>query len=280
MKSTAKKVLVFLFSLLALVPPGRAAGPAPRINAAAAVLMDAASREVLYAKNPHAIRPPASLTKIMTAVLALEKADLNDVVWVSPIASARTGSSMGLVRGEALTLEDLLYGMMLVSGNDAAAVIAEHIAGTEWDFARLMRAKAEELGLENTGFMNACGLPAYGHYSTAYVLALLTCYALENPVFARIVQTKEKTVSGRRAARTRKLVNSNKLLWQYSYATGVKTGYTSSAGRCLAASATCRGVTLVAVVLNSSTTYEDAKKLFEYGFAGRPATVKADPVSP
>lgn len=268
MKSAAKKVLILLFFLLPVVVPGAGlAKPAPDVNATAAVLMDAGSREVLYAKNPHVVRPPASLTKIMTAVLALEKADLNDLVWASPIASSRTGSSMRLVRGEALTLEDLLYGMMLVSGNDAAAVIAEHIAGTEWDFARLMTAKAEALGLKNTGFMNACGLPAYGHYSTAYDLALLTCYALENPVFARIVQTKEKTISGRRAARTRNLVNSNKLLWQYPYATGVKTGYTSSAGRCLAASAAYQGVTLVAVVLNSGTTYDDAQKLFDYGFA-------------
>lgn len=134
MKSAAKKVLILLFFLLPVVVPGAGlAKPAPDVNATAAVLMDAGSREVLYAKNPHVVRPPASLTKIMTAVLALEKADLNDLVWASPIASSRTGSSMRLVRGEALTLEDLLYGMMLVSGNDAAAVIAEHIAGTEWD---------------------------------------------------------------------------------------------------------------------------------------------------
>jgi len=270
MKNTTKKVLIFLFLFLpAIIPVTGRARPAPAVNAAAAVLMKAGSREVLYAKNAHAVRPPASLTKIMTAVLALERADLNDLVWVSPIASSRTGSSMRLVRGEAHTLEDLLYGLLLVSGNDAAAVIAEYIAGTEWDFARQMTAKAEALGLKNTGFMNACGLPAYGHYSCAYDLALLTCYALDNPVFARIVQTKEKTVSGPRAARTRNMVNSNKLLWQYPHATGVKTGYTSSAGRCLAASATYQGVTLVAILLNSSATYEDARKLFDYGFAER-----------
>ena len=262
-------VAVFLIMIcLSFVVLGaaRAHNP-PAIKAGAAVLMEAKTGEVLYAKNAHRVLPPASTTKIMTAILAIEKGNLRDRVWVGPKAAGKSGSSMRLALGESRTLEELLYGLMLPSGNDAAVAIAEHIAGTEWGFAQMMTEKAKSLGLRNTGFQNASGLPAYGHYTTAYDLAFLTRYALKNQIFARIVCTKVKTVPGPRKGSTRRLSNNNKLLWDYKYATGVKTGYTSSAGSCLVASATKNGKTLIAVILRSAQRYVGAERLFEYGFA-------------
>lgn len=239
----------------------------PSIRAAAAVLMDFQSGKMLFSKNLYTVRPPASTTKIMTAVLAIEKGKLEDFIWVGPRAAGKRGSSMHLSRGERRTLEELLYGLLLPSGNDAAVAIAEHIAGSEWQFARMMTEKARQIGLKNTGFQNASGLPAYGHYTTAYDLAVLTRYALKNPVFARIVGTKTKTVPGPGKGRTRRLKNNNRLLWNYKYATGVKTGYTRNAGSCLVASATKNGATLIAVILRSTNRYPEAEKLFEYGFS-------------
>lgn len=250
------------------VLPGTAhAGKPPAIQAGAVVLMEAKTGKVLYAKNAHRVLPPASTTKIMTAILAIEEGDLRDEVWVGPRAARERGSSMHLTRGERRTLEELLYGLLLPSGNDAAVAIAEHIAGTEWGFAQMMTEKAKRIGLKNTGFQNASGLPAYGHYSTAYDLAVLTRYALQNRVFARIVRTKVKTVPGPGKGSTRRLRNNNRLLWDYKYATGVKTGYTSSAGSCLVASATKNGKTLIAVILRSAQRFTGAERLFEYGFA-------------
>lgn len=257
-------VLVIFFFVS--VNTGRADAP-PSIRAAAAVLMEAKSGKTLYTKNPHQIRPPASLTKIMTAILALEETDLNASVRVSSAAAGKRGSSMRLVRGERQRVEDLLYGLMLPSGNDAAVAIAEQVAGTEAEFARMMTAKARQLGMINTGFQNASGLPAYGHYSTAYDLALLARYALKNKKFSEIVATKEKMVPGSQEGRTRRLINHNKLLWRYKYATGMKTGYTSSAGECLIASAARKGVTLIVVLLKDNNRYADAENLFEYGFS-------------
>ncbi|HBE77506.1 MAG TPA: D-alanyl-D-alanine carboxypeptidase, partial [Firmicutes bacterium] len=147
-----------------------------------------------------------------------------------------------------------------------ATAIAESVGGTESNFARLMTAKARSLGLRNTQFKNASGLPAYGHYTTAYDLALLTRYALQNTTFARIVQTKVKVIPGAGSDQDFSLINHNKLLWQYPYSTGVKTGYTIRAGGCLVASAQHENTKLIAVVLKSSTIYNDCKSLFDYGF--------------
>lgn len=234
----------------------------PYVTADAAVLMDAATGQVLWAKNARRPRPPASTTKIMTALLALEGGRLEQVVTVSPHAAAVGESSMHLSAGEKLTLEQLLYGALLRSGNDACVAIAEHIAGSEGNFVHLMNLKARELGAENTHFVNPNGLPAAGHLSSAYDLALLTRCALQNPVFNRIVATRVKNLGGRYYFN-----NTNRLLWSYQGADGVKTGTTSAAGMCLVASATRDGRRLISVVLHSDDRYADTMNLLDYGFA-------------
>lgn len=233
----------------------------PSVTAAAAVLMDAASGQVLWAKNACQPRPPASTTKIMTALLALEGGKLDRVVTVSEHAAAVGESSMHLFAGEKLTLEQLLYGALLRSGNDACVAIAEHIAGSEGNFVLLMNQKARELGASGTRFRNPNGLPAQGHLSSAYDLALLTRYAFQNPVFNRIVSTRVKDLGGRYYFN-----NTNRLLWSYQGADGVKTGTTNAAGKCLVASATREGRRLITVVLHSDDRYADTMNLLDYGF--------------
>lgn len=185
---------------------------------------------------------------------------------VSRIAAGKPGSSMYLHRGEVQTLRSLLYGLMLASGNDSATAIAESIAGSETTFARMMTKKAHELGMKNTQYKNASGLPAAGHYTTAYDMAILAQYSLKNPIFAEIVQTKVASLPSSRSSRSRTLTNHNKLLWQYPYTTGIKTGYTRRAGKCLVASANQNGVGLISIILKSDSMYNDSINLFNYGF--------------
>ena len=161
----------------------------PRLRAASAVLMEATTGTILYAHNEHVRRAPASTTKVMTALVALSRGDLRSLVTVSRRAASMPGSSAGLRAGDRLSLGELLQGLMLCSGNDASVAIAEHIAGSEQAFAELMNGQAREFGAFNTHFRNSNGLPALGHYTTAFDLALMTRYALRNPSFARIVRT-------------------------------------------------------------------------------------------
>lgn len=237
-----------------------------QINASAAVLIDAGTGETIYEKNSHIQMAPASTTKIMTAIIAIEQGELDREVKISAHAAAIPGSSMRLRRGEKYSLHQLLYGLLLSSGNDAATAIAEYIAGSELKFAGLMNQKAKDLGMADTQFKNASGLPAEGHYSTACDLAILARYALKNPVFAAIVQTKFTSVPVSRSKAKKSLINHNKLLWQYPYTTGIKTGYTRKAGRCLVASATQKETSLISVVLKSGTMYNDSINLFNFGF--------------
>jgi len=232
----------------------------PQITADAAVLMDALTGQVLYERNGEERRPPASTTKIMTVFLALEGGDLKREVTVSPRAALEEGASMGLRPGEKLTLEELIYGAMLCSGNDACVAIAEHIAGSEENFVLMMNSKAKLIGARNTQFKNTNGLPEKGHYSTARDLAEIARSALKNPIFRRVVSTKT------RASGERFLGNTNRLLWSYAWADGVKTGTTGEAGNCLVASATRDGRQLISVVLHSDDRWSDSVKLLEYGF--------------
>ncbi|MBM7854449.1 D-alanyl-D-alanine carboxypeptidase (penicillin-binding protein 5/6) [Desulfohalotomaculum tongense] len=240
-------------------------GQAPAITAQAAVLMDAETGQVLYDKNMHQRRPQASTTKIMTAILALESGKLDQVVEVTPKAASVGESSIHLRPHEKLTLEELLYGAMLRSGNDACVAIAEHIAGTEANFVNLMNYQAKLLGGYNTNFCNTNGLPHDNHYSSAYDLALFTRYAMKNPKFREIVKTRYKQIDGPGNSK-RHLHNTNKLLWGCTWADGVKTGTTNAAGCCLVASASMNGRHLISVVLHSDDRYGDTKKLFAYGF--------------
>ena len=232
----------------------------PSITAQAAILIDNATGTVLYAKNPHQLRAPASTTKILTALLALERGGLDDIVTVSRRAAATTGSSAGLYTGQKIRMIDLLHGLLLRSGNDAAVAIAEHVAGSEGEFVRLMNERARELGARNTRFRNPHGLDEPGHVSTAYDLALLGRLALLYPTFAEIVAKQEYNFGNDT------WYNTNRLLWSYEGVEGIKTGTTSQAGYCLVATATQNGMQLISVVLGSSDRWSDTRKLLDYGF--------------
>lgn len=264
------KLIIFavIFSLLfncfsAAAASGSDKPDVPLVTAEAAVLLEAGSGQVLFQKNARQKRPPASTTKIMTALLALEGGDPEQLVTVSPGAAAVGEASLGLRAGEVLTLEDLIYGALLESGNDACVAIAEHIAGTESNFVMLMNQKAKMVGAEDTSFKNTNGLPAVGHYTTALDLAVITRYALNNPVFKSIVSTREKIIGG---PGERCLSNTNRMLWSYSWADGVKTGTTDEAGQCLVGSGTINGRQIISVVLNSENRWSDSIELLDYGF--------------
>lgn len=233
----------------------------PQTIAKAALLMDATTGQVIYAKDAHERRAPASTTKMMTALVTLEKARLTDVVTAGPNVKTVEPVVIGLVPGDRLTVEQLLYGMMLNSGNDAAVALAEHVGGSIPKFAEMMNAKAAELGMKNSHFANPHGLDADGHYSTAYDLAILARAALSNPVFEKIVATRDYRIEG--AVRWI-FKNSNRLLGAFPGADGVKTGYTDAAGRCLVSSATQREHRAIAVVLDSVSMYEDSGALLNY----------------
>ncbi|SDZ09187.1 D-alanyl-D-alanine carboxypeptidase family protein [Thermoactinomyces sp. DSM 45892] len=235
-------------------------------SAAASILLDQTSGRVLYAKKENDEMKIASLTKIMTAILAVEKGDLQDLVTIQPSAVGVEGSSIYLKAGEKVPLEALLYGLMLRSGNDAATAIAQHIGGSLEGFVYLMNEKAQELGLQHTHFTNPHGLDEEKHYSSAKDLALLTQYALRNPIFQQIVKTELKTVEWPGEEWKRTLLNKNKLLKMYPFADGVKTGYTKQAKRTLVTSATKDGQQLIAVTLNDGDDWKDHMNLFDYGF--------------
>ncbi len=273
-----------------------AAPPAtePEVESVAGLVMEAGSGQVLYEKNARTPMPMASTTKIMTALLALEKGRLDDVVTVSSRASRVEGSRIYLEEGERETLRDLLYALLLSSANDAAIAIAEHIAGSEEAFVAMMNEKALALGARDTVFQNPHGLSSEGHYTTAHDLALIARAALRNPTFARIVSTREYRMPWPAKSSVRLLYNHNKLLWrdlstEDFLVTGVKTGYTLAAGNCLVASARRGDRELIAVALNSGpgVEYRDVLALFRYGFGQftphqlvRPGEVVARPVLP
>ena len=239
----------------------------PQIRGDAAVLMDYTTGALLYQKNADQHRPPASTTKILTAIIALERGKLDQVLTASVKAATAGGSSIWLVRGEKHSLRDLLYGLLLSSGNDAAVTLAEGLAGSEQNFATWMNRKAEALGAGNSHFVNPNGLPEPNHYSSAHDLATITRYALQNQIFAAIVKTKEKVMDWPGHQTDRVMYNHNKLLWRYKYADGVKTGYTLQAGNCLVSTAIKDGHRLIAVVMHSNDVYLDSERLFDYGFS-------------
>ncbi|MFB9277275.1 D-alanyl-D-alanine carboxypeptidase family protein [Cohnella cellulosilytica] len=248
-----------------------AKSPGPPSNGAqAAALADVASGRILFSQRGDEPMKIASLTKIMTAIVAIEDGNLDDTVKVSKRAAGKEGSSLYLKEGETISLRDALYGLMLRSGNDAAMAIAEHVGGSVEGFAFLMNKKAEELGLENSHFMNPHGLDEQGHYSSANDLAKLTVYALHNPEFKEIVKTEVRTAPNPNDSWDYKWVNKNKMLRLYEGADGVKTGYTKQALRTLVSSATRDGQQLVAVTLNDREDWDDHAKLLDYGFASFP----------
>lgn len=237
------------------------------VTAKSAILVEAATGKVLYAKNADEQRYPASTTKIMTLITALEQNRLDDTVIASSRAVQTEGSSLELTEGEPQKMLDLLYGIMLISGNDATVAVAEHLAGSVENFAHQMTAKAHQIGAVHSQFMNTSGLPDPNHFTTARDLAIITAYGYRNPIFKQIVSTKEKIIPWQGRTYSRDLFNENKLLWNYAGANGVKTGYTEIAGPCLVSAAERDGIQLIAVVLNSDAMWEDSKALLDYGFA-------------
>lgn len=231
------------------------------VSAKAAILMHADSGRVLYEKNADERMLIASTTKIMTAIVVLEHCELDDLVEVDSRSAGIEGSSMYLKAGESYTVEDLLYGLLLVSGNDAASALALHVADSMEEFAELMNAKAAELGLTESSFKNAHGLDEEGHYSTARDMAKLAAYCIGNEDFARIAGTVSHTVG------EQTLVNHNRLLREYDGCLGLKTGYTMAAGRTLVTCAERDGARYVCVTLNDPDDWDDHKALYDWAFA-------------
>ncbi len=262
------KVSALLIVIIFLIGP--TAYAQPNVNAHSALLMDLESGRILYAKNMHQRLSQASTTKITTAVLALEKLDLNKQVRISQHAAAIGEASMGLHEGEILSVKDLLYGLLLQSGNDAAVALAEAVSGSEKKFIREMNQFVTKIGAKNTSYANPHGLDADNHYSTAYDLALITRYALKHPVFRTMASTTMQPVDRQGLSKPQLIKNKNRLLTgedeYYAYANGVKPGYTSQSGNCLVSSATKGGQSLLAVVLNARDVYGESKNLLEWGF--------------
>ena len=254
---------LILYAVMLLSGPARGAEiETPGVSAAAWVVYDPWREAVLWGENIHQRRPMASTTKIMTAALALELYNLETEVTIRPQWCGVEGSSMYLRAGETLTIADLLHGLMLMSGNDAALALAALHSGGADGFVILMNARAQELGLENTAFTNPGGLNAEGHFSSAYDMAVMAAWAMENPDFAAIVGSKTTTSAGRY------MKNHNRLLSSLEGCSGVKTGYTSAAGRCLVSACTRLGRTFIVVTLDGSNDWRDHSALHEAAFSG------------
>lgn len=251
-----------LFILLFLIPFSI---NAYSTSANSAILMDTDSGNIIYAVNKDDIRSVASISKIMTGILALESVKLHDKVTIGNEILEAYGSGIYISVGEEITLEELVYGLMLRSGNDAALAIAKYVGGTVENFVLMMNAKAKELGMKNTTFNNPSGLDQEkGNYSTAYDMALLMKYAIHNEKFKKIVGTKKITIKTNMKSYV--WVNKNKLLTLYKYATGGKTGFTQKAKRTLVTTASKNGVNLVAVTLVDGDDFNDHKRLYEEAF--------------
>ncbi len=258
---TTALLLASLFLLFSLTLPTQALS----LSAQSAVLIDARDGKILYEKDADTPRPMASTTKIMTALVALENGDVNEMIDIPDEAVGVEGSSIYLQKGERMTLLELLYALLLQSANDAAVAIAVGVGGSVPDFARMMNEKAIELGLTSTHFENPNGLDADGHVTTARELAILTAEALKNPTFAEIVSTYKRKISGPDGG-VRLVVNHNKLLNMYDGCVGVKTGFTKKSGRCLVSAACRESLTLVAVTLSAPDDWRDHTALLNYGY--------------
>ncbi len=262
-KSAAVFIILSLFPFYVLSAGADRSPPEPRVSAESAVLIEADTNEIIYKLNDEKRLPMASTTKIMTSLIALENGDLDEEFSIPADAVGVEGSSVYLKEGETVTLRDLLFALMLESANDAAAAIAYRIGGDVERFSELMNKKAQELGLENTHFTNPHGLDDKDHFTTSYDLAKLTCIALANEEFERIVSTRETDAF--LCGTPRKLVNHNRLLNSLDGAIGVKTGFTRRSGRCLVSAVKRDGVLTVAVTLNDPNDWSDHRSLHEYG---------------
>lgn len=265
--------LAFLLVLCMSFPHPRASSHAEAATESRAeCVVELTSRRFLCEKNADCDLPMASTTKILTAIMILDDCNADELVTVPKQAEGTEGSSVYLRAGEQYTVRDLLYGLMLRSGNDCAVTLALHHSGSIEAFAQKMNEKAALLGAEHSFFVNPHGLPDKRHFTTAHDLALIAAYAMENDAFREIVSTKYYEARGWK--------NKNKMLWEYDGATGVKTGFTMSAGRCLVTSAERDGMKLVCVVLNSPQMYERTAELLDNAFADYEMTTLCERCSP
>ena len=235
-------------------------------EASGSCVYEVGSERMLFGENEDAKLPMASTTKIMTCLVALENSKLDEVVTVDAKAAGIEGSSMYLRAGETITMQDLLLGLMLASGNDAACAIAIHIAGSVEEFCKMMNEKANEIGAVNTHFVTPNGLHDDEHYTTAKDLGLIACHAMKNEVFKSIVSKTNADLKADEDSPARYLRSKNKILYQYEGGNGVKTGYTKAAGKCLVAGAERDGMQLVSVVLNDYDMFKDSMALLDKGF--------------
>lgn len=265
MQTRARRWISCVFIVLSLFRAFPCQSLAVGTSASSAILMDVDSGRILYQQNADAKMLIASTTKILTALVAIEEGNLSDVVSVKREAALTEGSSMYLREGEQLTLETLLYGLLLCSGNDAAVAIADHVGGSQAGFVALMNQKAKALGMEHSSFANPNGLDDEAHYSTARDMALLARAAVENETLVRIASTRTITIGGRT------MTNHNKLLSYMDGCIGLKTGYTKAAGRTLVSCAQKGAQRLVAVTLQDGNDWADHQALYEFGFSAYPA---------
>ena len=235
-------------------------------NTSSEIVMEVSTSRVLFADNIYEKKYMASTTKILTAIAIIENCNLNETVEVSAKTVGIEGSSIYLEAGEKLTVKDLLYGLMLRSGNDCAETLAVHCSGSIEKFADLMNETAKKIGAKNSHFVNPHGLHDENHYTTAYDLALISCYAIKNKDFKEIVSTKNVKIPFTTHNTFRYLTNKNKMLKEFDGATGIKTGFTKKAGRCLVSSCCRNGMELVSVVLNCGPMFERSKTLLQNGF--------------
>lgn len=263
-----KKLFCFLLCFAVSFSALSVATKASELNLSAqsAVLINAETGEVIYEKNAYEKRGIASTTKIMSSIVAIETGDLSRKTKAKYEDVAVEGTSIGLKAGDSVSLDVLVKGMLLESGNDAANVTATLVAGDKEKFSRLMNKKAEEIGMKSTSFVNPSGLTEENHFSTAYDMALLGAYAIKNELFCDICSASKFTVSFGTPERTQTFYNHNKFLYKFDGALGIKTGFTKAAGRCLVTAAERDGVTLVAVTLKAPDDWNDHIKLMEYGF--------------
>ena len=266
-----KKLAAALLAAALLVLPAQAVSGAPTVDAAAAVLMEKETGAILYEQNAHDKLEPASVTKVMTLLLVLEAIDdgrlaLDDMVTVSAHAASMGGSQVYLKEGEQMSVDDMLKAVAVVSGNDAAVALAEHLAGSEEGFVEQMNQRAAELGMADTCFVNCTGLPAAGHLTSAHDIAVMSRALIQHPKIRDYTTIWMDSIRGGQF----QLANTNKLVRFYEGATGLKTGSTDAAGYCLSATAERDGMELIAVVLKAKTSeqrFESAKSLLNFGFA-------------
>lgn len=275
MRTSLRLTCVLLLTIVCLAPvgalaqaPAEATAEAPPTSMISGILIDLESKKVLWAKDAESMRAPASLTKILTALTVLELANLEDTAVISKAARNAPGGRMYAEEGWTFTVQDLLWGLMLQSGNDAAITLAEKVSpdGTIAGFMKLANAKAVELGATDSNFMNPHGLDEPGHTTTARDLGIITAAAMQNPIFARMVASKTHNVPWG-DGNQHMFINHNKMLWRTPGAIGVKTGFTNEAGNCLVSAVHRNGSTLIAVVMGTPQHYADSNALYDWGFA-------------